>query len=60
MQGMNTNSCGLCGYPIGTYCDGTEWSHDGDGMEPCKYGHGSCSTSGRTGGPCANEENDDE
>jgi len=48
--------CGLCGFPVGEKCDGSEASHDGDGHEPCEYGHYDCSTSGRTGGPCQNEE----
>jgi len=47
--------CGLCGFPIGQECDGTEASHDGDGMEPCEYGHYACSMNGSTGGPCSNE-----
>lgn len=49
-------TCWLCGEPVGLTCDGTEASHDGDGMEPCYNGHYGCSTSGRTGGPCINEK----
>ena len=47
--------CHLCGEYINPGEDHSEAGHDGDGMEPCIYGHGGCSMNGRTGGPCRNE-----